>query len=197
MSAFIGPAMGIAAAASVGSKKKTPNEDVYSVDSGKYGSAYSSVVSANPYANMDYRQSFWQKVLSGLGFRTNYDAYKESMALQAKEYDAQMAQKAYNEQFDSALAQTQRLREAGINPDIAGDVSAGESQSPVDDGNPPVPPQADDFGLVSQGLQSLGAMAINSVQMALGFAKDFQSLRQMRIDSNTVLWILLIRQSIL
>lgn len=164
----------------------TGKENIYNVDSNKYGSNYSSVVGANPYANLNYRKSFWQNVLTGLGFRTNYDAYKESMMLQAQEYDAQMAQKAYNEKYDSALEQTQRLREAGINPDVAGDVEAGSAQGPVDDGNPPIAPSSDgDFltnvaGSLFSGVETLFGLA----ESGFGLISLGQDIRGKRLDND-------------
>lgn len=139
---------------------------------------------ANPYANYDYRHSGWQKFLESLGFRTNYDKFKESMAINAAEYDAQLAEKAHNEEYDSPLAQNQRLREAGINPDLAGETSSGSAFPMEPDPNGPIEPESD-----FDSFMNLGSMVMNGVQMAFGLMESgigaisgLQALRGQRID---------------
>lgn len=136
---------------------------------------------ANPYANVSYRQSWIQNLLEKIGFRTNKDAYLESMALQAKEYDNQIAQKVYNEQYDDPLQQANRERLAGLNPDLTGNVSAGETPGPVDDGNPPVAPVADDLQIV----QGFASAVLNGVQAAFGIAGDIQSLKSLQLGNES------------
>lgn len=148
---------------------------------GQHGKDYQSLANANPYSNVTYRQSWIQKLLENLGFRTNKDAYLESMALQAKEYDSQILQKEFNEKYDSPIEQVQRERAAGLNPDLTGNVSAGESQSPVDDGNPPIAPQADDLAIV----QNFASGVLNGVQAAFGIAGQLQSLRSIKLDNES------------
>lgn len=135
----------------------------------------------NPYAEYDYRHTGWQKFLEGLGIRTNYDAFKESMAMQAREYAASLADKAHNEEYDSASAQAARERAAGINPDLAGNVDAGDSSPLADDGNPPVPPES--FGMdnplsfgsaIMSGLTSIFGLAQSGIGVAQMFA-DYKS----------------------
>lgn len=140
-----------------------------------------SLSQSNPYANVDYRQSWIQRLLEQIGFRTNKDAYLESMALQAKEYDNELSQKFYNEDYDSPLAQADRERQAGLNPNLTGNVSAGESSPMVDDGNPPVAPVADDLNVV----QGFASAVLNGVQAAFGIAGDLQGLRSMKIDNES------------
>lgn len=138
----------------------------YSVNSGLFNSDYKRLAESNPYASPLYRKSWIQKVLESLGFRTNYDSYMESMNLQAREYENSLLQKQYNEQYNSPLAQAEREKAAGLNPDLTGNISSGESSPMVDDGNPPVAPEVDDFNLALnfagacvQGLQGAFAMA--------------------------------------
>lgn len=155
---------------------------VYNVfNPGKHGKAYQDLANANPYMNVAYRQSWIQKLLGGLGFRTNKDAYLESMAQQAREYDAQISQKEFNESYDSPLAQVERERAAGLNPDLTGNISSGESQSLVDDGNPPIAPQADDLSIV----QDFASGVLSGVQAAFGLAGSIQNLRSLRIDNES------------
>lgn len=148
--------------------KSMSRETVYTPRSGALPSSYSKLQQANPYQTMDYRQSWMQQFLSKLGFRTNYDAYRESLALQAKEYDAALAEKAYNEQYDSPVEQVQRERDAGLNPDLTGNISAGESSALRDDGNPAIAPEADDLAIA----ENFAGMCLQGVQMAFGLAGE-------------------------
>lgn len=154
---------------------------VYSPDLRQHGLAYQDLAKNNPYANVDYRQSWIQKLLQNLGFRTNKDAYLESMALQAKEYDNALLQKEYDEKYNSPLEQAQREREAGLNPNLTGNVSSGEASPMGDDGNPPVAPVADDLNIV----QSFASAVLNGVQAAFGLYGQIQSIDQLKMQNES------------
>lgn len=141
--------------------------------------------SANPYANFDYRHTWWQKLWEGLGFRSKFDEYRDSMALNAREYDAQLAEKAHNEQYDSAAEQVARQRQAGINSDLAGNVDAGSSSGMEPDPNAPISPGFNDPEPVIQGFANT-VMGIFTT--AFGFAKDALSLQQMKnsVDAGNI-----------
>lgn len=135
---------------------------------------------ANPYAQYDYRHTGWQKFLEGLGFRTNYDAMKESMAINAQEYERDLLEKAHNEQYDSASAQAARERAAGVNPDLAG-VDSGDSSSMQPDPNAPIAPESSGFdnpiafgSAVMSGITSLFGLAQSGIGVMQMFA-DYKS----------------------
>ena len=161
--------------ASKGSRKTAQNYNVYSPNVDKFSPSYQGLAESNPYANAIYRQSKWQKILEGLGFRTNKDAYLESMNLQAREYENQLLQKQYNESYDSPLAQAEREAAAGLNPDLTGNIDSGSSSPMVDDGNPPISPEADDYNFLS----TFASSCLDGLQAAFGMAKDFVSLKPM------------------
>lgn len=121
--------------------------NVHQTDLSKFGN-YAGQAAANPYANPYYRKSIWQQALENLGFRTGYDTYMESMALNAKEYEAQLLEKMHNEEYDSASSQAQRLRQAGLNPDLQ-NVDAGGSSGMEPDPSLPAIPENNDFDRVS------------------------------------------------
>lgn len=156
-------------------------QSVYSPGLNKFSSAYQDLASSNPYANVTYRKSWIQKVLESLGFRTNYDTYMESMNLQAKEYENALLQKQYNEQYDSPAAQAEREKAAGLNPDLAGNISSGSSSPMVDDGNPPVVPEADDFNLAL----NFAGSCIQGLQGAFAMAGQFMNLKGQSLDNRS------------
>lgn len=183
---FLLPGLAVATAVNK-SKKMSANSplshSVYTPDLSKHGQSYQELAANNPYANVNYRQSWIQKMLSVLGFRTNYDAYLEGMNLQAQEYDNALLQKEYDEQYNSPLAQAEREREAGLNPNLTGNVSAGESSPLMDDGNPPVPPVADDLQMIT----GFAGSVLQGIQIAVGLAGSFQNLQAMKLENNSKL----------
>lgn len=133
----------------------------------------------NPYANFDYRHTWWQKLWEGLGFRSKFDEYRDSMALNANEYESQLLEKGHNEQYDSASAQAQRMRQAGINPDLQGGVDAGSSSGMEPDPNAPISPGYNDPSGVLEGFANT---VLSCFTGAIGLAKDSLSLLQMKND---------------
>lgn len=157
---------------SLSADKSAKNHTVFQPDLSKHGQAYQGLAEANPYSNVSYRQSWIQKVLQNLGFRTNYDSYLEGMSLQAKEYDNALLQKEYDENYNSPLQQAMREQAAGVNPDLAGNVGPGEASQMKDDGNPPVPPQADDVQMVTD----FASGALSALQTAFGLYSSVQGI---------------------
>lgn len=133
--------------------------------------------SSNPYANYDYKHTWWQKLWESLGFRSKFDEFRESMALNSAEYKAQLAEKAHNEQYDSAQEQAMRERAAGINPDLAGNVDAGSSSAMEPDPNAPIAPTSDD---PIQVIQGFGNTIMSIFTSAMGFAQSGLGLMQMK-----------------
>lgn len=100
----------------------------------------SNLKSSNPYVNQSYYKSPWQNFLSKLGFRTEADAWQENMSVQAAEYDAALAQKQYDQEYNEPLAQVERMRNAGLNPDIDGgsNISSGQAAPLGEDPSTPM-----------------------------------------------------------
>ena len=156
---------------------------VYQPQVDKFNEAYKGLAEANPYANVSYKRSWWQSLLSNLGFRTNYDAYLEGMNLQAQEYENALLQKQYDEEYNSPIEQANRERLAGLNPNLTGNISSGESSPLGDDGNPPVPPQADDLQMIT----GFAGAVLQGVQGAVGLAGALTNLAGVKLDNNSKL----------
>lgn len=151
------------------------------------GDRWKNMVDSNPYANINYRQSGFQRLLSNLGFRTKYDAAKEQAQLQSNEYLAGLMQKYGDEQYETPAQMAQRMREAGMNPDLQGigDV-AGAAKMP-DDTNVMSPDTfADDSSMIApaaSAISSIGGMIGKCITGALGIAGTFQDLKSKRLDN--------------
>lgn len=151
------------------------------------GDRWKNMVDSNPYANINYRQSRFQRFLADLGFRTKYDAAKEQAQLQSNEYLAGLMQKYGDEQYETPAQMAQRMREAGLNPDLQGigDV-AGAATMPEDTNVMSPDTFADDSSMiapVTSAISSVGSLIGNCITGAIGLAGTFQDLKGKRLDN--------------
>lgn len=150
----------------------------YDVNRPDLPAGYQSLLDSNPYTNLDYKQSNWQRFLSFLGFRTGYDQRKEDLQLQANEYNANVAAMAFENQYNSEAAKSQRMRAAGLNPDLQGIGDASESAGMAEDTNPPQPTGSD----IDQVLQ-IGSALMNGISTAMTFASGLAGLESIDLDN--------------
>lgn len=166
-----------------GSTKVVPNETA----APSLGPQYQAMLDANPYRNREYEKSGWQNFLSMLGFRTEADAWKENMAVQAAEYDASITQKAYDEQYNNPSAQMERMRAAGLNPDIDGgsQISSGEAAAIGQDPSTPMQSTGDEEGLqkVVSLASTVASGCMNAFSTALGMVSSIQGIHRNRLDN--------------
>lgn len=150
---------------------------------------YQGLIDANPYrsAGLSYNETPWQKFISALGFRTQADAWRENMEIQANEYDAQVAQKAYDEQFNSPSEQVARMRAAGLNPDLNGgeSISPGEAANPGQDPSTPMQSTGEEevLGQVASTAFQLANGCLNAVATATGIIQSVQGIRRNHLDN--------------
>ena len=81
---------------------------------------YEALYNNNPYINYEYQMSVWDKIGDLFGFRTSEDRTREEYAQRSKEYIAQLQALAREEAYNSESAQSERQKEAGINPALNG-----------------------------------------------------------------------------
>ena len=144
------------------------------------GGKYQTLIDANPYRNIEYTKTPWQNFLTSLGFRTQADAWKENMQVQANEYDAAIMQKQYDEHYNDPQSQVQRMRAAGLNPDIDGgsSIDSGSAAPPGEDPSTPMQTTADD----ASQLLSFGQSVMSAVTSAIGMASGIQGLQRNRLQ---------------
>lgn len=138
---------------------------------------FDTLRAANPYTNQSYNKSGWQKFLSALGFRTEADAWKENMAVQAAEYDASIAQKEFDTQYESAPEQVARMKQAGLNPDLdPSSVSPGDAGAMGQDMSTPMQSTGDEQAI----MQAVGFIT-RAVETAFGIAGQIGQLKSLGI----------------
>lgn len=143
-----------------------------------YGAEYDQLFANNPYRNLTYRRSAMQNFLGWLGFRTDYDRWKEDAQVNANEYDAGIYEMMQQNQFNSPEAQASRMRDAGMNPDLLGIGDVANGASPNEDPNGMSQNVGDEF-------MDFGNSMVSIFSRAMAIVKDFKSLEQMNtiIDS--------------
>lgn len=148
------------------------------VQSGPSGQGrYQDLYDSNPYRQLTYNQSGWQRFLSGLGFRTSYDDFVEQAQINAAEYDAGIASMQFQNEYNSPAAEANRMRAAGLNPDLQGIQDVAESAAPTEDPNG-MPAQ--DSGQQAQqawsAFQSFGQLVVSSMTAGMSLYKEFIGL---------------------
>ena len=128
---------------------------------------------SNPYANQKYRESPWQFFLSNLGFRTQADAWRENMAVQAAEFDSALQQKAADMEYNDPVHQLERMRAAGLNPDIDGGSSISSGEAPAMPQDPSTPMQSTGW---DGTIQTLGTSILGAFSSALGIVQSIQGI---------------------
>lgn len=141
---------------------------------------YDDLFKANPYTNLTYNKSSWQDFLSRLGFRTDYDRWLEDAQVNKAEYDAQVQSIIQQNEYNSPSAQAERMRQAGMNPDLLGTQGVSDSASPTQDVNGMMQNAGDEFGQAFEKVQNFASTIMSMFQMGTGLAKDFMTFKQMQ-----------------
>lgn len=138
---------------------------------------FADILAANPYLNPQRELSGWESLLKSLGFRTKYDSDMDAFANSAREYDAQVAQLASEEQYNSPTEAAARMSMAGLNPQLQGLENAGAASEFAQEQTPPVLAEgADPLSSVAQ----LANMVTQVISLSSGFSKDIFAMKQMQ-----------------
>lgn len=88
---------------------------------------YEELANNNPALQFQYTPSLGDKIFRALGFRTGSVKAEDDFHNKAVQYEQQLRELDTEQQYNSAEEQARRLREAGINPNLAGGVTPGEA----------------------------------------------------------------------
>ncbi len=153
---------------------------------------WNHILASNPYANSSVQQTGWDSLVSQLGFRSKYDAAEAERLQNYKNYVSQSLERWRQDQYNSPAEQVKRELEAGINPNINGNVdsvaSAGnpEALSPLSDMSDAFSPIDVKFGdIISAGLSALSTVCqISNGIMDMGKRKaELRNLDSMTTKS--------------
>lgn len=145
------------------------------------GTDWAQLIVANPYKDITRKQGLFAKIGSALGLRTSYDKFLEQQQMNSQEYISNLALKAYNEDYETPTAEAERMRAAGLNPDLLGTEGVnGASGMPEETG---IDPSAFDESGDLEPIRNVVSFVTGAINMAFGLANNFQALK---IAGNTV-----------
>lgn len=147
-----------------------------------YGPEYDQLFEVNPYRDLTYHESGWQRFLNYFGFRTDADRWREDAQVNSNEYDASVMSMIQQNQYNSPIEQAARMREAGLNPDLLGIGDVSEAASPAED------PNGMSQNATSDNFASFGQAVVSVLSQSMAIYKDFKSLGliQNQIDAGNI-----------
>lgn len=135
---------------------------------------YDAYYKANPFVGQTYNKTFIDKAFGGL-FRTSYDQWLDEMRLNAAQYDAGVTDIQMQNYYNSEAQKADRMRDAGLNPDLLGTGDVSDSARPSDDPQDAQIPGSQ----VESALSSIYNFAMgfnNIVSGAISMYKTFQDI---------------------
>lgn len=127
---------------------------------------FESLSQNNPYSKENraqYKVGTFENLFRKWGFRTNYDKYNEEMDNRANEYEAQLRSTQREEEYNSAEAQAARMRNAGLNPDLADNMpGAGEATPMTEPDYAPESPTGD-YEIAGEHAARLGTFLLDTL----------------------------------
>lgn len=143
-----------------------------------FGSDYDRLFEANPYRNLTYKKSWWQDLVSALGFRTDADRWREDAQVNSAEYDASVMSMIQQNNYNSPAAQASRMRQAGQNPDLLGTGDVASAASPAED------PNGMSQNIGDEQVATIGRSIMNLVPSIMSFATQLSQLRGIRAEND-------------
>lgn len=144
----------------------------------------------NPYSTENraaYKMGSIESFLHDtLGFRTGVDKYNEEMDNAASAWDAQQANNAYEEEYNSAQAQTARMQAAGLNPDLdPSKIAPGEATEFTEPEAAPESPMGQDLETLEkagEGAAGLAMFVLDMFNGGIAIKTALQGLKNMKVE---------------
>lgn len=146
------------------------------------GTDYSAV--KNPYATQHLKRTYGDYLLKFLTMGAVATPWEKAEAQRLANYDAwesQHSEQQRQELYNSAQEQVERERDAGINPDLAGDVSAGESAEGLMDNYP----FKSAYDVFNDSQKQFSDVVTTALQFGMGALKSVYDIKELKtaIDS--------------
>lgn len=138
------------------------------------GTDYEQMFNDNPFRSYEYTISPLQRFASFLGFRTGADKMREEMTMASNKYDADLVAKMQQDEYNSSVAQAERMKQAGQNPDLLGTSGVSDAAPMAEQAVPEIP---EDF---ASNPASFASGVLSLVMSGIGFAKDFQTFQNLK-----------------
>ena len=148
-----------------------------------YGAQYDQMFANNPYANLEYRESGWQKFLKSLGFRTGADTFREQQLINFNEWNADVFALMQQNEFNSPEQQAARMRAAGLNPDLQGLGDVAQGADMRNDANGMPVQDSTDFGEFGSMVAGVAQFAFQSLTSVFSMMKDMKALKNLDLTN--------------
>lgn len=153
------------------------------------GTDYKAV--QNPYSTSYANRTGWDAFVESLGFTSAYQKYEMERKRNEELWNSSQQELQRQEMYNSAQEQVAREREAGLNPDLNGDVSAGvaSEQTPLPIGSESDVIQnmnkgfSDVASIVLNGVNSIANITSSCVSGALAISTKLESLRGTKVEN--------------
>lgn len=129
----------------------------------------------NPYNNIDPNKSlsWWNRFTDSLGFTNHSGQLNQQYDLLSSQWESEYALALQDREYNSPQAQVERLRSAGMNPDLNGgqNISPGESGLANNEANAQLPERNDQSTEMANTMSNLGK-AVQFAFSVFGGAAD-------------------------
>lgn len=145
----------------------------------------------NPYNNIDPNKSlsWWNRFTDSLGFTNHSGQLTQQYDLLSNQWESEYALALQDREYNSLQAQMERMREAGLNPDLNGgqNLTPGESGLANNEANSQVPVLNDQSAEMTNTLSTLGKavqFVFSIVGGATNLGNQIAQTRRNSIDSD-------------
>lgn len=129
----------------------------------------------NPYNNIDPNKSlsWWNRFTDSLGFTNHSGQLNQQYDLLSNQWESEYALSLQDREYNSPQAQMERMRDAGLNPDLNGgqNLTPGESGLANNEANNQVPAQNDQSSEMANTMSTLGK-AVQFIFSVVGGAAE-------------------------
>lgn len=163
------------------SKYQAPNDDAYLSQIEQYqNESWYNRLLENPWLfskQAQFSPNFFQTLAEQFNDFSSRDRYYADLQANQQQWLSDMLSQMHGQDYDSAAEQTARLRAAGLNPDLNGNVTAGaagQNDQPIT----PAPSMGD-----SSTVQDLSTTALGFLSGILNLGSQFENIKGL-INSN-------------
>lgn len=129
----------------------------------------------NPYNNIDPNKSlsWWNRFTDSLGFTNHSGQLTQQYDLLSNQWESEYALALQDREYNSPQAQVERMRAAGLNPDLNGgqSLTSGSSELANNEANAQLPERNDQSAEMANTMSTLGK-AVQFVFSVVGGAAD-------------------------
>lgn len=150
------------------------------------GTSYESLAALNPYVTYDYNPTIWDSIGDAFGFNTEEDDVRMQYQKAAREYDAQISQLMFENQYNSEESKTNRMNAAGLNSDLLGTSGASEAGEFAQEQTSPDTKVGSSFNDFANVVMNALGSTMNIMNTFNGFRKTASDLETAQLTRDSI-----------